>query len=317
MLCSEYGQYVITVLATLTPTTCKLQSMKICDNFFRMKVALAQISPRLGDIHHNLHLHIDHIQKAKKKNVDLLVFPELSLTGYTLKDLVEHVAIQPKTDQSFKKLKSLSQGISFVVGFVEEKERGIFFNSAAYFTRGKIAHIHRKVYLPTYGMFEELKFYAPGNNFNTFPTSFGKAGMLICYDFLHLSSNYLLFVGGSELIIVISAAPGRGHAEDESYASARMWELMGEAVSRFFQAYVLYCNRVGFEDGKSFAGGSFIFNPGGQLIAQAPYVDEYSLVRNIDLKDIRRFRKNRPYRRDEKPEVILEAFKRIVERYED
>jgi predicted amidohydrolase len=204
-----------------------------------------------------------------------------------------------------------------VAGFVEEKERGIFFNSAAYFTGGKIAHIHRKVYLPTYGMFEELKFYAQGNNFNTFPTSFGKTGMLICYDFLHISSNYLLFVGGSELIIVISAAPGRGHSEDESYASTRMWELMGEAVSRFFQAYVFYCNRVGFEDGKSFAGGSFIFNPGGQLLAQAPYVDEHLLIRNIDLKDIRRFRKNRPYRRDEKPEVILEAFKRIVEKHED
>jgi len=282
-----------------------------------MKVALAQISPKLGDVRHNLRLHMDYVQKAKKKNVDLLIFPELSLTGYTLKDLVEHVAIQPETDPMFKKLKALSQGISFVVGFVEEKERGIFFNSAAYITQGKIAHIHRKVYLPTYGMFEELKFCAQGSNFHTFPTSFGKAGMLICYDFLHISSSYLLFVGGSELIIVISAAPGRGFSEDESYASARMWELMGEAVSRFFQTYVFYCNRVGFEDGKSFAGGSYIFNPGGKLLAQAPYVDDHLLIRRIDLKDIRRFRKNRPYKRDEKPEVILEAFKRIIEKNED
>lgn len=295
----------------------KLQSKIIYDNFFRMKVALAQISPKLGDIQHNLSLHINCIQKAKKKGVDLLIFPELSLTGYTLKDLVEYVAIQPKADPMFKKLKALSQGISFVVGFAEEKERGIFFNSAACFSQGKIIHIHRKVYLPTYGMFEELKFFAQGCNFNTFPTSYGKAGMMICYDFLHISSSYLLFIGGSELIIVISAAPGRGFSEDESYASARMWELMGEAVSRFFQTFVFYCNRVGFEDGKSFAGGSFIFNPGGQLLAQAPYVDEDFLVKSIDLKDIRRFRKNRPYRRDEKPEVILEAFKRIIEKNED
>ncbi len=294
-----------------------MQSKKNYDNFFRMKVALAQISPKLGDVRHNLSLHVDYVQKAKKKKVDLLIFPELSLTGYTLKDLVEHVAIQPKTDPMFKKLKVLSRGISFVVGFVEEKERGIFFNSAAYFTQGEIAHIHRKVYLPTYGMFEELKFCAQGSNFHTFPTSFGKAGMLICYDFLHISSSYLLFIGGSELIIVISAAPGRGFSEDESYASARMWELMGETVSRFFQTYVFYCNRVGFEDGKSFAGGSYIFNPGGQLLAQAPYVDDHLLIRSIDLNDIRRFRKNRPYRRDEKPEVILEAFKRIIEKNED
>jgi predicted amidohydrolase len=282
-----------------------------------MKVALAQISPKLGDMHYNLRLHIDFIQKAKKKDVNLLIFPELSLTGYTLKDLVEHVAIRPEIDLMFKKLKALSQGISFVVGFVEEKERGIFYNSAAYFSEGKITHIHRKVYLPTYGMFEELKFFGQGFNFHTFPTPHGKAGMMICYDFLHISSSYLLFIGGSELIIVISAAPGRGFSENESYASARMWELMGEAVSRFFQAFVFYCNRVGFEDGKSFAGGSFIFNPGGQLLIQAPYVDEDFLIKSVDLKDIRRFRKNRPYKRDEKPEVILEAFKRIIEKNED
>jgi len=282
-----------------------------------MKIALAQISPKLGNMDQNFRMHIDYIQKAKKKNVDLLIFPELSLTGYTLKDMVEEIALNPQTDPLFKKLKDLSREMSFVVGFVEEKEKGIFFNSAAFFSRGKIAHIHRKIYLPTYGMFEELKFFGQGKNFHTFPTHFGKAGMLICYDFLHISSSYLLFVGGSELIIAISAAPGRGFSDEESYASARMWQLMGEAVSRFFQSFVIYCNRVGFEDGKSFAGGSFIYDPGGQLIAKSPYVDEDFLVKKIDLEEIRRFRKSRPYRRDEKPEVTLEAFKRIVAKYED
>ena len=141
--------------------------------------------------------------------------------------------------------------------------------------------------------------------------------MLVCYDFLHVSSSYLLFLGGAEIIITLSAAPGRGLSEDEGYTSTRMWELMGEAVSHFFQAFVIYCNRVGFEDGKSFAGGSFIYNPGGKLIAKSPYVDEDFLVTNLDLEEIRRFRKSRPYLRDEKPEVTLEAFKRIVARYED
>ena len=287
------------------------------DNFFFMKIALAQIRPKLGDIDHNFNLHIDYIQKSKEKNVDLLIFPELSLTGYTLKDMVEELALDPHADPLFKKLKALSRGISFVVGFAEEKEKGLWVNSAAFFSGGKIAHIHRKVYLPTYGMFEELKFFGQGKNFHTFPTPFGKTGMLICYDFLHISSSYLLFVGGTELIIAISAAPGRGFSDDESYASSRMWELMGEAVSRFFQCFVIYCNRVGFEDGKSFAGGSFIYNPGGQLVAKSPYVDEDFLVKNIDLEEIRRFRKNRPYRRDEKTEVTLEAFKRIVAKDED
>ncbi len=282
-----------------------------------MKIALAQICPKLGDMGQNLHMHIDFIQKARSKNVDLLVFPELSLTGYTLKDMVEEVALDPRTDPLFKKFKDLSREISFVVGFVEEKEKGLFMNSAAFFSQGEIAHIHRKIYLPTYGMFEELKFFSQGKNFHTFPTFFGSAGMLICYDFLHISSSYLLFVGGSEFIIAISAAPGRGFSDNEGYASSRMWELMGEAVSRFFQSFVIYCNRIGYEDGKSFAGGSFIYNPGGQLVAQSPYSDEDFLVKDIDIEEIRQFRKSRPYRRDEKPEVILEAFKRIVSKYED
>jgi predicted amidohydrolase len=282
-----------------------------------MKIALAQISPKLGDLEQNFQIHIDYIQKAKKKNVDLLIFPELSLTGYTLKDMVEEIAVDPRTDPLFKKLVGLCREMSFVVGFVEEKEKGLFYNSAAFFSKGKIIHIHRKIYLPTYGMFEELKFFGQGKNFHSFTTPFGKAGMLICYDFLHISSSYLLFVGGSEIIIAISAAPGRGISDDDGYASARMWELMGEAVAHFFQSFVIYCNRVGFEDGKSFAGGSFIYNPGGQLVAKSPYVDEDFLVKDIDLEEIRRFRKNRPYRRDEKPEITLEAFKRIVAQYED
>ena len=301
----------------MNPIGRKLQSRINCDNFFTMKIALAQISPKLGDLEQNFQIHIDYIQKAKKKNVDLLIFPELSLTGYTLKDMVEEIAVDPRTDPLFKKLVGLCREMSFVVGFVEEKEKGLFYNSAAFFSKGKIIHIHRKIYLPTYGMFEELKFFGQGKNFHSFTTPFGKAGMLICYDFLHISSSYLLFVGGSEIIIAISAAPGRGISDDDGYASARMWELMGEAVAHFFQSFVIYCNRVGFEDGKSFAGGSFIYNPGGQLVAKSPYVDEDFLVKDIDLEEIRRFRKNRPYRRDEKPEITLEAFKRIVAQYED
>ncbi len=282
-----------------------------------MKIALAQISPKLGDLEHNLQIHIDYIKKAKKKNVDLLIFPELSLTGYTLKDMVEEIALEPRTDPLLKKLAGMSRDISFVAGFVEEKEKGLFLNSAAFFSEGKISHIHRKIYLPTYGMFEELKFFGQGKNFHSFDTPFGKTGMLICYDFLHISSSYLLFVGGAEIIIAISAAPGRGISDDKGYASTRMWELMGETVSHFFQTFVIYCNRVGFEDGKSFAGGSFIYNPGGQLVAKSPHVDEDFLVKDIDLEEIRRFRKSRPYYRDEKPEITLEAFKRIVARYED
>jgi predicted amidohydrolase len=282
-----------------------------------MKVALAQISPFLGDVKKNLDLHLRYFEKARKKKVDLLIFPELSLTGYTLKDLVEDVAISPEDNSIFDRLIAESRDVSSVIGFVEEKERGLFFNSAAFLSKGKILHIHRKVFLPTFGIFEEAKFFAQGKNFHTFPTPYGNTGMMICRDFLNYGAGYLLFAGGSEIMIIISAAPGRGIAGGEAYETSRMWESMGETISRFSTSFLIYCNRVGFEDGKHFAGGSFIFDPLGQLISIASYLDEDFLVQEINLDLIREARKKWPYKRDDKPEVILEALKRIVRKYED
>lgn len=282
-----------------------------------MKFGLAQISPHLGNLKKNLDLHLQYIEKAKKKKVDLLIFPELSLTGYTLKDLTAEVAIQPHHNSLFRQLKTSSREVDLVVGFVEELERGQFFNSAAFLSRGKILHIHRKVFLPTYGMFEEARFFAEGKNFHTFPTPLGKIGMMICRDFLHYGACYLLFAGGAEVIIVISAAPGRGIMGKQAYETSQMWELMGETISRFSSAFLIYCNRVGFEDGKHFAGGSFIYNPLGELIAQAPYVEKDLLIKDIKLDDIREARKKWPYKKEDKPEVILEALKRIIRDYED
>ena len=282
-----------------------------------MKVALAQIATRLGNIQHNLKLHQNIAAKAKKEKVDLLIFPELSLTGYTLKDLTQDIAIDPRKDAVFKKLEGLSREMSIVFGFVEEGEDGLIYNSSAFLSKGKTLHIHRKVFLPTYGMFEEGKFFAQGKNFHTFSTPFGKAGMMICYDFLHYGASYLLFAGGSGMNIITSAAPGRGVADDPEFATSSMWELMGRTISRFSSAFVFYCNRVGLEDGKVFAGGSFIYNPAGNLIARASYVDEDFLVADIDPGEIKALRKKWLYKRDDKPEIILEALKRIVKNYED
>ena len=282
-----------------------------------MKVALAQISPYLGNLRKNLDLHFQSIEKAKKKKADLLIFPELSLTGYTLMDMVDEVSLEPGKNPIFKELKAASREISLVVGFVEEMEKGLFYNSAVFLSKGKILHIHRKVFLPTFGMFDEARFYAQGKNFHTFPTPFGKAGMMICRDFLSYGASYLLFAGGAEIIIVISAAPGRGTALEESYETSRMWEIMGETISRFSTVFLIYCNRVGFEDGKHFAGGSFIFNPAGEMIARAAYVDKDFLFYEINLDEVREIRRKWPYKRDDKPEIILEALKRIVREYED
>ena len=284
-----------------------------------MRVVLAQTAPRLGNIQKNLELHLRAIEKARKEKADLIVFPELSLTGYKLRDLVETVAADPDSSKEIRELKRLSKDIALVFGFVEEREaeKGLFYNSAAFCAKGKILHVHRKVFLPTFGLFEELRFFAPGRNFRTFETPWGKMGLMICRDFLHYNASYLLYAGGAETMIVISAAPGRGLSGNKGFASSRMWELMGEAMGRFSQAFVLYCNRVGLEDGVAFAGGSFIFNPMGQRLAQAAYFHPELLVRELDMNEVRKARKNWPFKRDDKPEVTLEALQRIVREYVD
>jgi NAD+ synthase (glutamine-hydrolysing) len=282
-----------------------------------VKIALAQISPHLGDIGKNLDLHLGTIEKASRKKAGLIVFPELSLTGYTLMDLVPDVALKPDRHLQFQKLVARSRSIDIVVGFVEERGKGLFYNSAAYLSAGRILHVHRKAFLPTGGMFEEAKFFAPGKSFRTFDTSFGKAGLMICRDFLNYGAGYTLFAGGADFVIIISAAPGRGMTAGDAFATSRMWELMGEAISYFSTVFVVYCNRVGFEDGKAFAGGSFIFGPDGRRLAKAPEAEEDLVVEDLQLEDIRAARKKWTFLRDDRPEVILHSLQRIVEDDED
>jgi len=281
-----------------------------------MKIALAQISPTLGNIDQNLKLHLDLIRKAVARKADLVVFPELSLTGYTLKDLAAEVAIRPGKSATFRKLLEASRKIDLVFGFVEEAadDPGLIYNAAAYLSRGRILHLHRKVFLPTSGMFEEGRFFASGRQFRPFDTGKVRAGLLVCRDFLHYGSSYCHFAGGAGLIITISAAPGRGAEDPEAqgFETSRMWELMGESISFFSSAVVVYCNRVGYEDGAVFAGGSFIYDPFGRLVARLPYLEEDFAVLEVELSEIARARRSWPFRRDERPEVIWQSLEKII-----
>lgn len=284
-----------------------------------MKIALAQIVPMLGDVAANLDAHMEILEKAKKQKVELVCFPELGLTGYSLKDLVEEVAIDPAADPGFRRLVAATKGLSAVVGFVEESpaDRGLFYNAAAFVADGRVLHVHRKVFLPTGGLFEEAKVFAPGRDVRTFQTPFGRAGLLICRDFLQYGSNYVHYAAGADMIICISAAPGRGVADGDAFETSRMWELMGEAVSYFSTVFVFYANRAGSEDGVTFAGGSFVYAPGGRLIARGASAEPDLVVCRIDLADVREGRRKWQFKRDEKPEVIWRSLERIVRAAED
>ncbi len=257
----------------------------------KLNLSLAQIATKLGDVEANLEKHITYIKQAKTQKADLLVFPELSLTGYVLQDLVASVAHKPTEDDPiFKHLLKASRDLDLVVGFVDEDSRHRFYIASAYLSAGTVMHVHHKVYLPTYGLFDEGRFFAWGDSIRSFDTRFGRVGMLICEDFWHASPPYLLWLDGADIMLFSSASPGRGLTDKEKLESARWVERVSKAYASMFTSFVAHCNRVGFEDGLLFWGGATVNDPNGELLAQGPYFEESLITTKLDLNQIRRTR---------------------------
>jgi predicted amidohydrolase len=278
-----------------------------------MKLTLAQINTKLGDLNANLEKHLDLITEAKKQGSDLIIFPELSLTGYILQDLASTVAVKPTPDDPiFKPLLKASQDIDIVVGFVEEDIRHRYFISAAYLSQGEVAHVHKKVYLPTYGLFDEGRFFAAGDEVRAFDTRFGRFGILICEDFWHASPPYLLWLDGADLMIFISASPSRGITENDRLESARWVEHINQAYASLFTSFVASTNRVGFEDGINYWGGATVHDPNGELLVKGPNFEEALTTIEIDLNQLHRTRARLPLLRDERPEVVRKELERIL-----
>ena len=276
-------------------------------------LGLAQIKTRLGDVPANLEKHLAYIDEAAKQGVELLVFPELSLTGYVVQDLAPTLAHAPTPDDPvFRLLFEASQRMDLMVGFVDEDERHRFFISAAYLSRGKALHVHHKVYLPTYGLFDEGRFFAWGDSIRAFDTRFGRVGMLICEDFWHASPPYLLWLDGADLMLFASASPGRGLKQDDKLESAWWVEHVNRAFASLFTTFVAHTNKVGFEDGLNFWGGATVFDPDGDLIAQGPYHEEALTVTRLDLGQLRRTRARLPLLRDERHALVLREIQRII-----
>jgi predicted amidohydrolase len=256
---------------------------------------------------------LDYIDKAKKDHADLVIFPELSLTGYVLQDLVPTVAHSASNDDPiFHPLLEASKDLDIVVGFVDEDSRHRFFISNAYLSRGEVVHVHHKVYLPTYGLFDEGRFFAWGDEIRAFDTRFGRMGMLICEDFWHASPPYLLWLDGADVLLFSSASPGRGLSREPKLDSARWVEHINQAYASLFTSFVVHTNRVGYEDGLHFWGGSTIFDPDGSLVTQAPYHDESLTMASIDLHQMHRTRTRLPLLRDERTSLTNAELNRII-----
>jgi NAD+ synthase (glutamine-hydrolysing) len=280
------------------------------------RVALAQISPVLGDRRRNVARHLREIEAAAREQADLIVFPELSLTGYFVRDMVPDVALAP-TAEEIRELLAAAGKMAVVLGFVEESPQHRFYNTAIYAEGGQIVHLHRKVYLPTYGLFDEQRYFAAGSRFQAFDTArFGRVGMLICEDLWHLSAAAVMQAEEIDMLLCPSNSPGRG-VDGPKIRTAETYEYISKAFAQLMGAVVVIVNRVGFEDGLCFWGGSTVVGPDGRTIAEAPMLDESLTLAAFDPAELRRQRLITPLARDERLLLTIEELDRIKrQRYE-
>ena len=279
-----------------------------------LRIALAQIAPRLGALEANLERHRALLAEARGGGADLVVFPELGLTGYQLQDLAAEVAMR-LDDPRLADLASATEGLSAVISFVEESADHRLFIAAGLFEEGELRHVHRKLFLPTYGLFDERRFFAQGDSLRAVPSRLGAGiGIGICEDFWHLSLPQLLALDGAQILINVSSSPGRDLAaiNEVGLGTATSWRTLMRTYAQLTTSFVVFCNRVGIDESISFWGGSEVIAPSGQAVFSAPMYDEGLFLVDIALQDIRRERIALPLLRDERPELHVRELSRII-----
>jgi predicted amidohydrolase len=278
-----------------------------------VRVALVQCAPVLGDRQRNLALHLEQIAAARAAGAELIVFPELSLTGYFLRDIVSDVAL-PAAAVELEQLAQAAEGAVLVLGFVEESPGHQFYNAALLAEAGAVRFVHRKVYLPTYGLFEEQRYFAAGRRIRAWESPrLGRVGLLVCEDFWHLSAAAVLQAEEVDLLVCITNSPARG-VDGPQIRTAETYHRMARTYAELLGAVVVVVNRVGFEDGLCFWGGSMLVGPDGQVLAQAPQLDEALVVGQYDPAELRRQRLITPLARDEQLLLTIEELTRIKRR---
>jgi len=229
---------------------------------FAKGLTLVQNAPRLN--RSNLEDALSLIASASEKS-DVIVFAELSLNGYMLQDKLHEDAW---TLDELSVLIDASKTIDIVIGAALKEANG-FYNAALYLSEGEIKHIHHKVHLPNYGMFEEARYFRPGNQIKSFMTKYGRAAMLVCEDLWEVNLLEDLEDEHPEIIYILAASPARGFSE-EGLSIEATWQELLEKAAKDMKAEIIFVNRVGFEDGLGFWGGSRILNSSGELTAKLP-----------------------------------------------
>jgi predicted amidohydrolase len=206
--------------------------------------------------------------------------------------------------------------VSAVVSFVEESADHRLFIAAAFVEDGEIRHVHRKLFLPTYGLFDERRFFAAGDVLRAVPSRLGAGiGLAVCEDFWHLAVPQLLALDGAQILINVSSSPGRDLAStnEVGLGTATSWRAMMRTYAQLTTSFVVFCNRVGVDESISFWGGSEVIGPNGEALLSAPLYDEGVFSVDVSLGDVRRERISLPLLRDERPELNVRELQRIVD----
>jgi len=277
------------------------------------RIALAQLAPRLGEVEANFELARDWLRRGAAEGAQLVAFPELALTGYLLTDLVPEVAMR-SDDPRLAALSRESPGTLLAIGFVEETDGHRFCNSAALLRDGELIGLHRKVYLPTYGMFDEGRFTRAGDRIRTHPVGepLGSIGLSVCEDFWHASLPMVQALDGAGLLVNLAAGPARAPGSSAGLAAIAGWHKMQDTYALLGTVPIAFCNRVGNEEGLTFWGGSRLLGADGSTIAEGPLYEEALVVGAIDTDDVRMQRYGLPLLADERVELVRRELDRII-----
>ena len=277
------------------------------------RIALAQVAPHLGDVAANLELASDRVRAAAGEGAQLTLLPELALTGYLLQDLVPDVAM-PADDPRLLAIGSETPGMLVAIGFVEETDEHRYCNSVALLRGGELVGLHRKVYLPTYGLFDEGRFTRAGDRIRTVTVGepIGRIGLSVCEDFWHASLPMLQALDGASLLVNVAAGPSRAPGSSAGLQAIEGWYKMQDTYALLGTVALAFCNRVGNEEGLTFWGGSRIVAADGSTVAQAPLWEEALVVGTLETDDLRMQRYGLPLLADERIELVRRELDRII-----
>lgn len=280
-----------------------------------LKVALGQIDMAAGDVAANLQKHLDFIQQAADAGAQLIVFPELSLTGDEIGPVVPDVGLLPE-DAPIVRLAEASQRIDIVVGLNEKSHDNLYnrYNSAFYFAAGALIHRHRKLMLVNYSVFDEAKHYVPGHNLEAFDTVHGRFCMLVCNDMWHSGLPYLAALDRAEVLIAPSNS-ARGTLQDYLDIPGT-WESINRTHSATTGVYTIFVNRAGVRRSiygdYPYWGGSEIIGPKGEVVVKAPYDAEALVYGEIDVQTVAQQKYAAPIIRDARLYVLQQELSRLT-----